>query len=200
VTHLVFDRCDPDTIAIFDSAMAQARRLGHDYIGTEHLLLALMQHREALPEGVAALLPSEADRVARALEAILQGPPAREAELLKTLGIDLDQVRAAVRQTFGADAVEGLGRRRARQPWRPWRRPSRRCTSVLAGTIGIMPRVKRAFERAWRDAERRQRATIDPAGLLLGMVEVEDALSNRLLQDVGVDPSRVRQALLDRSA
>jgi hypothetical protein len=63
---------------------------------------------------------------------------------------------------------------------------------------GHRARVKRAFEHAWRDADRRQQATIDPAGLLLGMVEVEDALSNRLLQDVGVDPSRVRQALLDR--
>jgi hypothetical protein len=69
--------------------------------------------------------------------------------------------------------------------------------SLLAGGMGVAPRVKQAFEHARRDADRRQRATIDPAGLLLGMVEVEDAVSNELLRDAGVDPSEVRRVLLD---
>lgn len=193
----MFDRCDPNTMTVFDNALAEARRLGHNYVGTEHLLLALVRHRQLLPEAVAALLPRDPDVLAGALESILDGPPSRDAELLKALGVDLDQVRAAVRQTFGDDAVERLGRRRVQQPWQPWRRPSRRCVSLLAGTMGVASRVKQAFEQARHDADRRQRASIDPAGLLLGMVEVEDALSNRLLHDVGVSPSEVRQALLD---
>ena len=69
--------------------------------------------------------------------------------------------------------------------------------SVLAGGMAVACRVKRAFEYARQDADRRQRTTIDPAGLLLGMVEVEVALSNRLLQDVGIDPSAIRRALLE---
>lgn len=57
------------------------------------------------------------------------------------------------------------------------------------------PRVKQALEYARRDAARRDTARIDPAGLLLGMVEVEDALSNRLLRDTGTDPNHIRQLL-----
>jgi ATP-dependent Clp protease ATP-binding subunit ClpA len=183
-------------MAVFNNALAEARRLGHSYVGTEHLLLALLRHREFLPEAVAALLPRDADVVTAALESVLDGPPPRDAKLLKTLGIDLDEVRSAVRHTFGDEAVERLGRP-VHQPWQPWRRPSRRCMSLLAGGMGVAPRVKQAFEHARRDADRRQRPAIDPAGLLLGMVEVEDALSNRLLRDAGIDPSEVRRVLLD---
>lgn len=193
----MFEHCDENTVAVFNTALAEARRLDHNYVGTEHLLLALMRHREFLPDTVAALLPRDTDVVTRALEGILNGPPPRDEKLLKTLGIDLDQVRAAVRKTFGSDAIEQLGRRRVHQPWQPWRRPSRRCMSLLAGGMGVAPRVKQAFEHARRDANRRQRPAIDPAGLLLGMVEVEDALSNWLLRDAGIDPSEVRRVLLD---
>ncbi len=193
----MFDRCDSNTIAVFDTALAEARRLGHNHVGTEHLLLALVRHREVLPDVVAALLPRRPDVLTVALESILDGPPSRDAELLKALGIDLDQVRASVRQMFGNDAVEQLARRPVHQPWQPWRRPSRRCMSLLAGTMGVARGVKLALEHARHDADRRHRAGIDPAGLLLGMVEVEDALANRLLRSVGVDPSEVQQALLD---
>ncbi len=196
----MFDRCDSSTIAVFDTALAEARRLGHNYVGTEHLLLALVRHREVLPDQVAALLPSDPDAVSGALESLLDGPPSPDGELLKTLGIDLDQVRAAVRQTFGSDAVERLGRRRVHQPWQPWRRPTRRCFSLLAGGMGVAPRVKKALEHARDHADRHQGATIDPAGLLLGMVEVEDALSNRLLRDAGIDPFQVRRAVLDAAS
>jgi ATP-dependent Clp protease ATP-binding subunit ClpA len=192
----VFERCDENTMAVFSTALAEARRLGHNYVGTEEVLLALMRHRDSLPDAVATLLPRDADAVTAALDSILGGTPPPDAELLQTLGIDLDEVRSAVRRTFGEEAVDRL-RQPVHQPWQPWRRPRRRCTSLLAGGIGVAPRVKQAFEHARRDAECRQRATIDPAGLLLAMVEVEEALSNQLLRDAGVDPSEIRRTLLD---
>jgi len=46
------------------------------------------------------------------------------------------------------------------------------------------------------EADRRQLPAIDPAALLLGMIEVEDALSNQLLRDLGVEPEQVRRSLL----
>jgi ATP-dependent Clp protease ATP-binding subunit ClpA len=196
----VLERCDPNTMTVFNTAMGQARRFGHNYLGTEHLLLSLVLHRDLLPAGVAGLLPSDPAVVSAALEAFLGGPPPGDAELLKTLGIDLTQVRAAVRQTFGNDALERLGRRRVHQPWQPWRRPTRRCMSLLAGPMAVAPRVKQAFEHARDHAGRRGRETIDPAGLLLGMVEVEGAVSNRLLQEAGIDPGDVRRAVLDEAS
>ena len=68
---------------------------------------------------------------------------------------------------------------------------------MLAGGVGVAPRVKQAFEHARQDPDRRQQAAIDPAGLLLGMVEVEDAVSNQLLRHAGIDPSEVRRVLRD---
>ena len=44
-----FDRCDEDTIAVFNTAVAEARRLGHSYVGTEHLLVALVDIATSCP-------------------------------------------------------------------------------------------------------------------------------------------------------
>jgi ATP-dependent Clp protease ATP-binding subunit ClpA len=188
-----FDRCDGETVAVLDAGFEEARRLGHGWLGTEHLLLALVSRREVLPEPVAELLPAEADVRAALSRHVGEQPPLPQGELLATLGIDLDDVRAAVRRTFGAEAVERL-RRPVHQPWQPWRRPSRACMSLLAGQMVLAARVKRALELAWEDAARRQRDAIDPAGLLLGMVEVE-GLAARLLVDVGVPLDDVRVAI-----
>ena len=193
----MFERCDTDTKAIIDAALAESRRRGHNYLGTEHVLLALAQRRDLLPAEVGALLP-DADTVAGALAAALDGPPRPprpDAELLKVVGVDLEEVRSAVRKTFGDSALRDLGRRRVHQPWQPWRRPRRRCLSILAGTMGVAPRLKRAFERARQHADRRQLRAIDPPTLLLGMVEVEDAMSNRILQNLGVDLEQLGRSL-----
>ncbi len=190
----MFDRGDTDTRGIVDAALGEARRRGHDYIGTEHILLALAQRRELLPSEVAVLLPPGAT-VASALDAALVRPGRPDAELLKGVGIDLEDVRSAVRQTFGDSALQDLGRRRVHQPWQPWRRPRRRCMSILAGSMGVAPRLKLAFERARQHADRRQRFAIDPATLLLGMVEVEDAMSNRILRNLGVDLEQLGRTL-----
>jgi ATP-dependent Clp protease ATP-binding subunit ClpA len=189
----VFEHCDPNTMIVVDTALQQARDFGHNYVGTEHLLLALVRHRDLLPTSVGALLPRAEDVESRL--AAHMGAPARphDAELLKLVGIDLEEVRASVRRTFGSDALDRLSRRRVHQPWQPWRRPSRRCTSLLAGSMSAAPRFKEAFERARRDSERRHREFIDPVTLLVGMIDVEDAMSNRLLRDTGVDPHVVRQ-------
>lgn len=192
----MFDRCDGDTTTLVETALEEARRLGHNYLGTEHLLVALVRHRELLPEPVAVMLPNDAAMLSAAVDTPGAGPLAKDAELLKVVGIDLDEVRTAVRQTFGGDALERLGRRRLHQPWQPWRRPTRRCTSLLAGVMSVAPRVKQALNRSLLDATRRQRDAIDPAALLLGMLEVEGAMSNELLRRAGVDLDGLHELLL----
>lgn len=189
----MFERCDADTRRVLDAALEESRGRGHGWLGTEHLLLALAKHRDVLPGEVGRLLP-DAEDVASALAVTMGGPRRQDADLLKTVGVDLDQVRSAVRQTFGDEAIEKL-RRPVHQPWQPWRRPFRRCTSLLAGSMSVAPRVKQSLERARQGAERRQLSAIDPIALLLGMVEVEDAMSNALLRDLGVDPEDLRRAL-----
>jgi hypothetical protein len=192
----VFDRCDTDATTVVETALEEARRLGHDYLGTEHLLLALGRHRELLPEPVRVMLPNDAAMLSAAVDTLGADPAPPDAELLKVVGIDLDEVRSAVRHTFGADALDQLGRRRVHRPWQPWRRPTRRCTSLLAGVMSVAPRVKQALERGRLNAARRQRDAIDPAALLLGMLETEGAMSNELLRRMGVDFDRLHQLLL----
>ena len=60
----------------------EARRLGRSYVGTEHLLVALVRHRDMLPDPVSALLPGDVDALTATLEGLLGGPPPRDAELL----------------------------------------------------------------------------------------------------------------------
>jgi ATP-dependent Clp protease ATP-binding subunit ClpA len=197
----VFDDCDADTAAVLEAAVDEARRMGRDWLGTEHVLLAIAGHRNVLPEPVAQLLPGVDAVRAALLMHVDERPHLPRGELLATLGIDLDEVRAAVRRTFGTEAVERL-RRPVHQPWQPWRRPSRGCTSLLAGRpeqAGVAPRVKRALELARQDATRRRRAIIDPTGLLLGIVEVE-GMAARLLLDVGVPPDDIRAALQEATS
>jgi ATP-dependent Clp protease ATP-binding subunit ClpA len=194
----VFDQCDAEATAVLETGFEEARRLGHNWLGTEHVLLALARHRDGLLGPVAQLLP-EVDVVRAALLTHLDERSSRpEGELLATLGINLDEVRAAVRRTFGTEALDRL-RRPVPQPWQPWRRPSRACTSLLAGQVGVAPRVKQALELARHDASRRQRAMIDPAGLLLGIVEVE-GMAARVLLDVGVSPDEIRAALQEAAS
>jgi hypothetical protein len=190
----LFDRCDTDTRAIVDVALGESRRRGHNWLGTEHVLLALAPRAELLPPEVASLLP-DAEAIASALDADLVRPPRPDADLLKVVGIDLEEVRSAVRQTFGDSALEDLGRRPVHQPWPPWRRPTRRCMSILAGSRSMAPGLKQSFDRARRDADRRQVPAIDPAALLRGVLEVEDAAANRILRGLGADREHLLQSL-----
>ncbi len=190
----MFDRCDDNTKEIIDAALIEARELGHNYLGTEHLLLAFSRRREFLPPTGAELLPGPEALLAQVLIDLgARTPTAPDADLLHAVGINLEEVRSAVRETFGDDVLEELGRRRAHQPWQPWRR-SRRCTSVLAGTVSVAPRVKEALELALHRAEGAGRA-IQPKDLLLGMIDVENGMSNRLLVTMGVDRGALRRSL-----
>ena len=69
-----FDRCTDDTVAVFNTAVAEARRLGHNYVGTEHLLVALVRHRDVLPDAVSALLPGDVGALTATLEGLLGAP------------------------------------------------------------------------------------------------------------------------------
>ena len=81
----MIDRYDEGTRVVVDAAVVEARRLGHRWVGTEHLLLALAARSDTLPSAVAGLLPT-AGAIRAGLTAIA-GPVGRDAELLRTVGI-----------------------------------------------------------------------------------------------------------------
>jgi ATP-dependent Clp protease ATP-binding subunit ClpA len=127
---MMFERFTDGARQVVVRAQEEARRLGHNYIGCEHLLLAAAASSE--PAG--AVLRDQGvtpERVAaEILRTIGSGPAAGSAdplrgldrEALAAIGIDLDVVRARIEAAFGPDALARAvlahkqGARRLRRP------------------------------------------------------------------------------------
>jgi len=156
-------------------AQGEAGRLKHPWLGTEHLLLALL--RQPGTPASRALTGLGITAASLEHELINQiGEPCGDQFLgeederaLRTLGIDLREVRRRVDEAFGPGALD-----RARPGRCGW---------------PIMPRLKESLERAAREAGR---GTIETDHLLLGMLPVRRALAVELLGRLGVTPDVVR--------
>jgi ATP-dependent Clp protease ATP-binding subunit ClpA len=98
----VLERLTPAAQATVDAAEREARALGHDTVGSEHLLLALVS------SDVVARLDVDRDSLREAL-----GDAAEEAhgdrEALAMIGIDLDEVRRRVEELYGPSALRRNG-------------------------------------------------------------------------------------------
>ena len=194
----MFERLDSDAHAILTEAIAEAKRMRHGYLGTEHVLIALASSPTVLPEAVRVHLPVSAavvrDQLDREMGAGV-GMASDEA-LLATLGIDLAEIRRRAEAAFGPAALDRV----AVRPRRRWRAPRvasgagrarPRCFPMLIDSLGVMPRVKRALERACAH----QPGLASSTGLLLGIVEDDDATATRLLVGLGQDLEALRAVL-----
>ena len=106
----MFERFTGTARNVVAQAQADARRLGHNYIGCEHLLLAAA----AADEPAGAVLRDHGVTPERIEAAILRtvgrgqtGDPLSgiDRQALASIGIDLDVVRARVEAAFGPDAL-----------------------------------------------------------------------------------------------
>jgi hypothetical protein len=110
----MFERFTPDARTVVVHAQEHARRLGHRYVGCEHLLLAVTASGQpagaVLRERGITHEHVEADivrRVGLGGGAGLFGDLDRDA--LSAIGIDLDSVRARMEASFGAEALARAG-------------------------------------------------------------------------------------------
>ena len=159
-------------------AAQESERHGHSYLGTEHALLGLLQTSNARALRVLRLRGLTAETVEAELgrleaENVL---PRRDGgrELLRDLGIDVEEVVARLDRSFGRAAVDdatcGVTRR-------SWSRRSRRRLTPLAKPV----LVKRALELAERHAHAagREQATIDD--VVVGILrDAKDSLGTQL--------------------
>lgn len=149
----MFERFTPAARQVVIRAQDEARGFAHPWIGTEHLLLAVL----AAPDSPAAALLAEQgvtlDTARAALDLLVGrgGFCASDAAALRTVGIDLDQVRRSAEATFGPGALD-------RPPaWRCRRRfvvGRRHRLDDASGELPFMPRAKRALERARHEADK----------------------------------------------
>jgi ATP-dependent Clp protease ATP-binding subunit ClpA len=147
---MMFKRFAADARTVVVHAQEHARRLGHHYIGCEHLLLALA----STDQPASAVLREHGVTSARVEEEIVRqvglgagsdlfGTLNRDA--LASLGIDLDAVRARIEESFGPEALARAGRTAHRGP-RPSRLNPRR--AVPPGLVHHWHRRRRARRAA----------------------------------------------------
>ena len=155
----------------------QARQLGHNYIGTEHVLFALVCRPASGATHVLAPLGLSAESVEAALACWLPNNT-RSAKIdpqaLAELGIDFDAVRERLEQTFGPGALE----------------------RTHSACLGICPRLKLALAYALDHAAA---GPVYDEHVLLGMLSVSDSVAARILGDFGVT-FETAQAVLDAAS
>jgi hypothetical protein len=151
---MMFERFDEDARTLVAHAAEHARRLGHRYVGGEHILLAAVSTGQPASavmraQGVTPELVEEeiVRRVGLGAGAGLFAGLDRDA--LATIGIDLDAVRARIEASFGPQALTSAaqaahqGRRGHPGPRPPrivgtWRR-KRRARRAMAHAPGSRP-------------------------------------------------------------
>jgi ATP-dependent Clp protease ATP-binding subunit ClpA len=166
----VFERFTADARRVVMAARDEASLLGHDYVGTEHLLLAML----AWSTGPAArvltdgglnpeLVRTEVIRLAGSSSTLGAG----EAEALQAIGIDLDAVRSKLEHSFG----EGVLDIPVDDPGRP----------PFRGGIRFTRRAKKVLELALREARALRHNYIGDEHILLGLIRERDGMAGEIL-------------------
>jgi len=128
---MMFERFDDDARTVVVHAVEHALRLGHRYVGGEHILLAVVFASQPASmvmraQGVTPDLVEEeiVRRVGLGAGAGLFG--GLDEDALATIGIDLDAVRARIEASFGPQALARAAQAAHRDPRRrPGPRPPR---------------------------------------------------------------------------
>lgn len=151
----------------------EARRLGHNYVGTEHVLLVLIRRPEGVATAVLRQLGVSPDAVEAALGCWL-GTGTSTAKIdpdaLAALGIDFDAVRERLEESFGPGALE----------------------RTRTACLGICPRLKMALAYAVDHADGQPLAD---EHILLGMLSVPDSVAARVLANLGVSLESAQAAV-----
>jgi hypothetical protein len=148
--------------SILRIAEREADRLGHNYIGCEHVLAALAQQPETpttrILAGYGLTLDAIRTHLDRLVEqGVLPPPWHNDADLLRGLGIELDAVLRAARESFGDAAVDNAARRVTRRTgWTP-----------LCGKAIL---IKQALYYAGEQRRERNGPVIEAPDFLLGLL------------------------------
>jgi len=182
----MFERFTDPARKVTVDAQLVARRLGHSHIGTEHLLLGLLE-----TDGVAAQVLGGLGITALAVEREIvtevgRGPLGTgDAEALGAIGIDLDEVRRRMEASFGPGALH----------WHP--DPRCRGERPRLGHIPFSPRAKKVLELSLREALALKHRYIGTEHLLLGLIREGEGLAMLVLTRLGAGPQAIRARVLD---
>jgi ATP-dependent Clp protease ATP-binding subunit ClpC len=139
----MFERFTEKAIKVIMLAQEEARRLGHNFVGTEQILLGL------IGEGTG------------------MGP-----KVLKAMGVNLKDARVEVEKIIG------------------------RGSGFVAVEIPFTPRAKRVLELSLEEARQLGHNYIGTEHLLLGLIQEGEGVAARVLENLGVDLSKVRSQII----
>jgi ATP-dependent Clp protease ATP-binding subunit ClpA len=177
----MFERFTADARETVVGAQREARQLRHRWIGTEHLLLALLSRADSSTAAVLGRHGLTHDAVTESIASFLGAD--LDADALSTLGIDLDAVRDSVEASFGPGALDAPP-------------PASGCRDRgPSGHLPFSPRAKKVLELALREAIALKQKTIADGHIALGLLREGDGLAIKVLHDRGVDPVELRRDL-----
>ena len=190
------ERFTGDARQVVVRASEQARRLGHGFIGGEHLLYGL-----ASADGEVGTVLREQGVTPERVEAEfvrLIGPEntaggslfdTLDRDALTTIGIDLDTVRERIEAAFGPDALAPAA------PARRWRRsrPGR-----VTGHIPLTRRAKKCLEGSLSEARAHSSGDLGAEHIALALLAMDDGVPHRILSVIGASAPRLGAEIRDR--
>jgi ATP-dependent Clp protease ATP-binding subunit ClpA len=192
----MFERFTDPARAAVVGAQSEARALGHHWIGTEHLLLAVLARADSpVAQALGDLGVTESAVRARVLAEVGAGP-VDDAAALADLGIDLEAVRRRAEERFGPGALDPPGTTRRRRHARRLGRRRACPPGSPSGHIPFSARAKKSLELALRESLSAGCREIREQHLVLGVLRA-DGLAATVVRRLGVPVDRVREVLLD---
>jgi ATP-dependent Clp protease ATP-binding subunit ClpA len=189
----MFERFTREARAVVIDAQQQARRLGHNYIGCEHVLLAV-----AASESVVAATLHERGvtpaRVEQAVGEVVGGSlfESLDKDALAAIGIDLSLVRDKIEAAFGPEALRTPPHRRRRR----WRQA--RTGDKGRGHIPFTPAAKKCLQLSLREALALHSRSLGVEHIALGLTVMPDGPIPRIFAAIGVSPVQLHTELVDR--
>jgi uncharacterized damage-inducible protein DinB len=166
-----------------ESAMNVAQRLNQRFVGTEHLLLGMLELPDA--EAVAVLqelgLASEDVRAALLKKLGDKGKRARPSRGLQRFG---EKVRRRV-QVFQREDIQGQEERSS--SYRP---------VGMSRFDKFTERARRTLQLAQEEAQRRNHKYIGTEHILLAMASQDDSVAARVLINLGIELVKVRSTVV----
>jgi len=177
----MFERFTQRAREVVAGAQREAEGLGHRYVGTEHILLAILNLDGGIAHDVLIETGVGAERVRQAIKREIQ----TDADALESIGIDLNAVKAKLEEAFGPGAMDEPPPRQT--GWFRRRRTGGRFT----------PRSKMVLELSLREALALKHNYIGTEHILLGLIREGKGLAAKILADQGVDFKRLRDKTIE---
>jgi len=183
----MFERFTVQARDVVRGAAVERDRWGHRNVGTEHLLLALLDEERSSVAGLLREAGVDTERVIAEIDRKVGRDTEelgdRDAEALRSIGIDLEAVRSKVEESFGVGALEPPPARRGRRGlFAGWDLSSR-----------FSPRAKKVLELSLREAVHLRHREIGAEHILLGLLREGNGLAAQVLTEAGLDLAELRR-------